>query len=312
MEVHGPERPEARTSSVEAEIDRLGYTTVALLQPSEVTTLREVFESGDVSLESPITRTLSDSTRQRASAIDHDVKKLVAPHVEHVMPGHRAVVALFVHKAPGRGSPVAFHQDWSLTDERHDRALMWWIALDDCSEGNGGLAVIPRSHRWTTGVRPHSTVSQPTDPHQEILASRAVQLEVPRGTAVIYHPGIVHGSPPNLSERSRLVALVGTAPRNSRLLHYFESPEGISGWEVNEGFYTDHEHGTTCTSLPAAELWGPVVRSTDLERVLGVASPRLSATTDPYQFVSAARRFLRATPRRLRNALQGFRGSVSP
>ena len=47
-------------------------------------------------------------------------------------------------KQPGYGSPVEWHQDWAFYPHTNDDLLAVGIVLDDMTEENGPLLVIPR------------------------------------------------------------------------------------------------------------------------------------------------------------------------
>ena len=58
-----------------------------------------------------------------------------------------------INKVPGAGSTIAWHQDNGYTRGHIAEYLTCWIALDDSTLENGGLMVIPGSHRL--GQREH-------------------------------------------------------------------------------------------------------------------------------------------------------------
>jgi phytanoyl-CoA hydroxylase len=58
-----------------------------------------------------------------------------------------------INKTPGAGSYIAWHQDNGYTNGRTAPDLACWLALDDSDADNGGLFVVPGSHRL--GLLPH-------------------------------------------------------------------------------------------------------------------------------------------------------------
>jgi phytanoyl-CoA hydroxylase len=82
-----------------------------------------------------------------------------------------------------------------------------FIHLDDSNESNGGLAVFPGSHKLgpqenKSDVATHFYVDQDQFPLR-----KAVPVEAKRGQVVIFSYLLVHGSYPNISERSRRMLL---------------------------------------------------------------------------------------------------------
>ena len=113
----------------------------------------------------------------------------------------------FFSKDPHDGSTVPWHQDayyWHMTP--HDRIVSVWIALWDVDTGNGAMQVIPGSHRQ---ILPHEGRKCPSDVLAHVAspgsfdASRAVDLRLRAGEMSMHAPGLLHGSPPNRSERPR-------------------------------------------------------------------------------------------------------------
>ena len=113
----------------------------------------------------------------------------------------------FFTKDPHDGSTVPWHQDayyWHMTP--HDRIVSVWVALWDVDAGNGAMQVIPGSHR---NILPHEGRKRPSDVLAQVASpgsfdpSRAVNLSLRAGEMSLHAPGLLHGSPPNRSERPR-------------------------------------------------------------------------------------------------------------
>lgn len=104
-----------------------------------------------------------------------------------------------------------WHQDWPYWGGSHKYSV--WIALDDATVDNGCLKVIPGSHKlgvllhagdasdklgFTNRLRP-----------EDIDESKAVNVEVSAGDAIIFHDLLLHASNPNRSGNDRW-ALIST------------------------------------------------------------------------------------------------------
>ena len=50
-------------------------------------------------------------------------------------------------KAPGGGAAVEWHQDWAFYPHTNDNLLVFGIMLEDVTDENGPLQVIPGSHK---------------------------------------------------------------------------------------------------------------------------------------------------------------------
>ena len=176
---------------------------------------REVTEHNDVfdlepghSSESPRVRRIKnpaaqhivyDQVRTYASIIDI-VEQLVGP-------GVRSMGSKLNMKYPDFGSPVEWHQDWAFYPHTNDDVLAVGVAIDDMSMENGGLMVIPGSHKGP--IYDHHQngrfAGAVTDPN--FTPDGAVPITVKAGGISIHHVRTLHGSAPNSSSKPRRLLL---------------------------------------------------------------------------------------------------------
>jgi hypothetical protein len=116
-------------------------------------------------------------------------------------------------KAAEYGSPVEWHQDFSFYPHTNDDLLAVGIALDDCLPENGGMLMVPGSHRWP--VLDHhqdGCFVGAIDPEREgVDLSRAVPVSVHAGGVTLHHCRTLHGSATNTSPHPRRLLLVELA-----------------------------------------------------------------------------------------------------
>ena len=112
-------------------------------------------------------------------------------------------------KNPGNGSAVQWHQDWAFYPHTNDSILEVGIALDDMTEDNGALMVIPGSHRGRVWDHHQDGlfVGAITDP--AFRPDDAVSVTVEAGGITLHHVRMVHGSKPNRSSRPRRMFFIG-------------------------------------------------------------------------------------------------------
>ena len=112
-------------------------------------------------------------------------------------------------KAAAYGAPVEWHQDWAFYPHTNDDLAAVGVMLDDCSEENGPLMVVPGSHRGTTfDHHADGRFCGSIDIEREgIDLSSAVALTAPAGSISIHHARILHGSAPNRSGKPRRLLL---------------------------------------------------------------------------------------------------------
>ena len=110
-------------------------------------------------------------------------------------------------KSAAFGSPVEWHQDWAFYPHTNDDLLAVGVCIDDMTEANGALLVIPGSHKGPTydhhqGGRFCGAVTDST-----FTPENGVAVEVPAGGISIHHVRALHGSAPNTSGAPRRLML---------------------------------------------------------------------------------------------------------
>ncbi len=137
----------------------------------------------------------------RNSAITDVLRELVGPNAVLQTSKLNA-------KAPGGGAAVEWHQDWAFYPHTNDDMLAFGVMLEDVTEHNGPLQVIPGSHKGP--VLSHNGrdgifcgAVDPEDP--DIDLEKAVTITGKAGSMSIHHVRTLHGSAPNLSDRARLM-----------------------------------------------------------------------------------------------------------
>jgi ectoine hydroxylase-related dioxygenase (phytanoyl-CoA dioxygenase family) len=117
----------------------------------------------------------------------------------------------YVVKFAEVGSTFNWHQDSGYVAKRttrpHRPYLSCWCPLDDVSEHNGTISLLPLSRTPTTGVVDHDVdvanndlVGYAGDDPGELVA-------VPAGSIVVFSSVVLHSSGPNRSDRPRRVFL---------------------------------------------------------------------------------------------------------
>lgn len=100
---------------------------------------------------------------------------------------------------------------------RNGSCMIAVIAIDHCSEENGTLTVVPRSHVGYQFSPEESKL--PTTLSDEDTAS-AITVELTPGSILFMHPYMIHWSGENKSERARYTLLSGFAAKGANSGEY--------------------------------------------------------------------------------------------
>ena len=111
----------------------------------------------------------------------------------------------FVVKGAERGLRFGWHQDSGFIEYPHAPYLTCWIPLDDVSEINGTVSVLPYSRAGSRDVVPHVREEGTNDLVGYFGDDPGVPLEVPAGTVVGFSSTLLHRSGPNTTDRRRRV-----------------------------------------------------------------------------------------------------------
>lgn len=146
---------------------------------------------------------------------------------------------------PGLEGVVGWHTDrayWKSCSSNN--LLTAWIPLQDCTVEMGALTVVDGSHRWTNTAAMTTFIEREMSVTEERFFPKAeverVTLTLSRGQVSFHHADLVHGSPPNLSDRIRAAMTVHIQDGAN---HYMEHVDPVKGRSL-------HINDLLCRRLP--------------------------------------------------------------
>jgi ectoine hydroxylase-related dioxygenase (phytanoyl-CoA dioxygenase family) len=147
---------------------------------------------------SPVEVSQSFRAVMASSRMTDYVADLIGPNVKF----HHSKIN---SKLPGAATKVKWHQDFPFTPHSNDDLVTALLLLDDMTEENGALEVLPGSHRgdlhplWHDGVFTGAIEESLADDMQR----RAALCLGEAGSVCLMHTRLAHGSKPNLSQLPR-------------------------------------------------------------------------------------------------------------
>ena len=126
-------------------------------------------------------------------------------------------------KAAEYGSALEWHQDWAFIPHTNMDLVIVAIALDDCTEDNGPMLMLPGSHVGPlySHHRGEAFVGAIDVRGEGVpVSEQAVPIVGPAGTVSFHHPMTVHGSAINKSDKSRSLLFYEYAASDAWPLFY--------------------------------------------------------------------------------------------
>ena len=112
-------------------------------------------------------------------------------------------------KLPGAATEVKWHQDFLFTPHTNSDVITALLMVDDVTNDNGPLEVLPGSHRgplypiWQQGVFTGAIA----DDVARDMQRKSVKCVGPAGSVCLMHTRLAHGSAPNLSPNPRTLLI---------------------------------------------------------------------------------------------------------
>ncbi|MEL7207580.1 MAG: phytanoyl-CoA dioxygenase family protein [Actinomycetota bacterium] len=248
-------------------LNRDGYVRLEGLASDDVDELRAVFDRTHEAPAGPVGTPTDDWRADPAPGpgfsndlefpFEHrdQLEELLDPFWRRFLPtllvDHERVLTTYLMKWPGE-SQLTLHQDPTFVDETRGRSLTIWIALDDADDeiGNGPLYAVPRSHRVGYEYRGTATPSTYLGYLTE-LWEHTEPIPVRRGDVLVIDGRVIHGSPPNRTDRLRLAVCAPVVPRGSSLIHAVgDGDQSVVIHDVPDDFYRRSSPGRLIDDPP--------------------------------------------------------------
>ncbi len=118
----------------------------------------------------------------------------------------------YVVKAAEQGMKFSWHQDSGFIDYPHRPYLTCWIALDEMTEANGTVYLLPYSRAGTRDVVKHVRDQESNDLVGYFGGDPGDPVIVPAGSIACFSTTVFHRSGPNTTDRMRRVYVAQYSP----------------------------------------------------------------------------------------------------
>lgn len=186
--------------------------------------------------------------------MDKVLKKIGSRSIESYLTDIKVVCASFIVKTPGPESGMSIHQDMTLIDESRFTGINIWIPLVDLTVQNGTLFLLPGSHRIFPTYRGSSIREFFSDVMDDML-DYLHPVYIKAGQAVIFDQSIIHYSPPNYSDKIRIVTNTYFCHKDTEFRTYFwdntTEEKFVEGFVQDDNFMLDYDQfGHDLTKRP--------------------------------------------------------------
>ena len=122
----------------------------------------------------------------------------------------------FVVKGAGKGASFAWHQDSAYVGYDHPAYLTIWIALDDATEENGCVYILPRDLDEKPGIDHHEWVDDSRELNGYFGDEPGLPMTCTAGTVVAFSSRTLHRSGANVTNARRRAYICQYVPEPIR------------------------------------------------------------------------------------------------
>ncbi len=140
-----------------------------------------------------------DQTLRHPGILDR-VEQLIGP-------GLRRQNTKLNMKEPDHGSAVEWHQDWAFYPHTNDDVLAVGVCIDDMTEENGCMLMVPGSHKGDLYSHHENGVFVGAVSDPDFRPAETAKCLVRAGGITIHHARTLHASTPNHSANPRRLLL---------------------------------------------------------------------------------------------------------
>lgn len=181
--------------------------------------------------------TFLDIDNDYRTGFDQLVRDTFADRLRALLPEYEILASNCYAKQPGRGDFEA-HLNWHVTTDVNDITLTVWVPLHDTAAANGGLMVVPRSHRITDWIA-HPRGAHYFSEYQDVVIDEYYRsVPVTAGDAVVFDDSLIHGSGENRSDAPRFALQIEMIPTGSvPAVFYPTTPDRFDVLAAPRSFY---------------------------------------------------------------------------
>ena len=164
-------------------------------------------------------------------SVHNEIVQACSPFIEVVCDNFEIYAAHFMVKSVDVENTLQLHQDWNNVDETSSNSLQVWIPLGTSSAINGGMGVLPRSHKMFNNYRSGSFDIPRIDLGE--IKEHILDIELNSGEALFFYPSTFHCSYKNQTLEDRIVVLLNIVPKSAQNIYYHKNNHDVEVYAMN-------------------------------------------------------------------------------
>lgn len=257
-------------------LDELGFCTMRVFNDEHIQQLSKLYEDGFGSnAVNGLYASHNSNPAEKGLAVSEAIRKIVNDSLQPIFPDYNYFIGHFMVKGPHVQKEFALHQDWNIVDESKHKSYQIWIPLQLTYPANGGMFVVPGSHRFWGNQRSGS-YGIPVIPFDEHVQPLVTDIIVPPGNVLVYHNGLFHASHPNQTNETRVAVIVNYVEKSAPTYYFHKNEEAKTTdlYTIDSNILLSHlpqlEKGITSAlkhagEMPLCDTKNSAITSTHLE-----------------------------------------------
>ncbi len=220
----------------DAFLEKEGYIVVPFLDAEAVSRLLQLYYDNHKETKEGLYATAHSSDYDFKKGLSDAILKEFNPPIADIFFECRALGGSYIAKYKGEKGVLYPHQDWNIVDEDIFRSFNIWVPLVDTNLNNGGIAVLPGSHKF---VKSYRGVNIP-DPFMHVNGHTwqyHKNLDIKAGQALIYDHRLLHASAVNQTDVPRVAVVFGIIPSAAQMRLYYMENEVVGEYENEVDFF---------------------------------------------------------------------------
>lgn len=256
-----------RNVELQREFQRDGFVVVDFADRALIDELMAGYHRLDSGIDAGYYPSLMSTDLAYKADTHRFVADLVFPNMNQLISSYKPLLGVYMVKHPGPDTEVPPHQDWIVADESRRPTMNVWMPLTSIDDATGRMRVLPGSHRWLSGLRGSPSFPTQWEADYERVRDELMQpVDIGPGQAMVYDIRVLHGTPPNRSDQTRVVTSLYAIPDDTTPIHYHRTGDGdVTGYHVSDDFCATFNIGDTPNGEPFEHFEDYKVKRLDFE-----------------------------------------------